>query len=248
LRSTHYEGFIMHDIDRTQMEYNSAFGNPGGRSYEFGEQEGEAFETFETSETFGETLLSEAEEMELANELLRVNNEAELEQFLGNVFKSVANVAGGIIRSPIGKAVGGVLKGVAKKALPLAGGALGGFIGGPLGATIGSGLANAASTALGLEAEMLEQEDREFEGAKQFVRVAADTIHRAASAPASSDPHAVAQAAAVESVRRLAPGLLSGGAPGGTPGSMQGGAPARPGIPASGHWTRRGNKIVLHGV
>jgi hypothetical protein len=246
LRSTHYEGFIMHDIDRTQMEYNSAFGNPGGRSYEFGEQEssGEAFESFETSETFGETLLSEAEEMELANDLLRVNNEAELEQFLGNVFKSVANAAGGIIRSPIGKAVGGVLKGVAKKALPLAGGALGGFFGGPLGASIGSGLANAAGSALGLEAEALEQEDREFEGAKQFVRVAADTIHRAATAPASPDPHAAAQAAAIESVRRLAPGLLSGGAPQGTPG----GAPARPGIPASGHWTRRGNKIVLHGV
>ncbi|MBC8740943.1 hypothetical protein F6X40_30475 [Paraburkholderia sp. UCT31] len=232
----------MHDIDRTQMEFNPAFGNSGGRSYEFGEQEssGEAFETFETSETFGETILSEAQEMELASELLRVNNEAELEQFLGNVFKSVANVAGGIIRSPIGKAVGGVLKGVAKKALPLAGGALGGFFGGPLGASIGSGLASAAGNALGLEAEMLEQEDREFEGAKQFVRVAADTIHRAATAPASSDPHAAAQAAAIESVRRLAPGLLSGGSPGG--------APVRAGVPATGHWTRRGNKIVLHGV
>ncbi|WP_222946199.1 hypothetical protein [Paraburkholderia sp. UCT31] len=242
MRSTYYEGFIMHDIDRTQMEFNPAFGNSGGRSYEFGEQEssGEAFETFETSETFGETILSEAQEMELASELLRVNNEAELEQFLGNVFKSVANVAGGIIRSPIGKAVGGVLKGVAKKALPLAGGALGGFFGGPLGASIGSGLASAAGNALGLEAEMLEQEDREFEGAKQFVRVAADTIHRAATAPASSDPHAAAQAAAIESVRRLAPGLLSGGSPGG--------APVRAGVPATGHWTRRGNKIVLHGV
>jgi hypothetical protein len=59
-------------------------------------------------------------------------------------------------------------------------------------------------------------------------------------APPSADPHAAAQAAAIASVRRLAPGLLSGGAPGGTS--------AHTGVTATGQWTRRGNKIVLHGV
>ena len=29
----------MHDIDRTQMEYNPAFETSGSRPYEFGEQE-----------------------------------------------------------------------------------------------------------------------------------------------------------------------------------------------------------------
>jgi hypothetical protein len=140
-----------------------------------------------------------------------------------------------------------VLKGVAKKALPLAGGAIGGYFGGPLGAKIGSGLASAAGSALGLEAESFEQEDRELEGAKQFVRIAADTVNRAVSAPANADPRAVAQAAAVAAARKFAPGLISGGngtaltAPGA--GTQVAGRPRH-----SGRWMRRGTKIVLFGV
>lgn len=229
----------MHDIDRTQMEYCpelesfesfESFEN----GFEFGEQEWNG-ESFESQETYGETLLSEADEMELAGELLGVSNEAELEQFLGSIIKRVGQVAGKVIRSPIGRAVGGALKGVAKKALPLAGGAIGAYFGGPLGAKIGSGLASAAGSALGLEAETLEQEDREFEGARQFVRVAADTVRRAAAAPQGTDPRAVAQAAASAAVRRLAPGLVGGTAAGGTRAS-------------GGRWMRRGNRIVLYGV
>ena len=171
----------MHDIDRTQMEFESQ--PPDYESEEFESEEsgeyGEYGETEWSGETYGETFLSEAEEVQLASELLAVTNEAELEQFLGSFIKKVGRVAGKLIRSPIGRAVGGVLKGVAKKALPLAGGAIGGYFGGPLGAKIGSGVASAAGGALGLEARM-EQEDQEFEGAKQFVRLAADTVKRRA--------------------------------------------------------------------
>jgi hypothetical protein len=222
----------MHDIDRTQMEYSPELESFESEQFEFGDQEW-------SGETYSETLLSEADELELAGELLGVSNEAELEQFLGGLIKRVGRVAGQVIRSPIGQAVGGVLKGVAKKALPLAGGAIGGYFGGPLGAKIGSGLASAAGGALGLEAEALEQEDREFEGAKQFVRVAADTVKKAASAPAGADPRTVAQAAAVSAVKRLAPGLLGGGA-------LSAAGPA--GRSTMGRWMRRGNKIVLYGV
>ncbi|WP_354687883.1 hypothetical protein [Cupriavidus necator] len=235
----------MHDIDRTQMEYSpelesfesfESFEN----GFEFGEQEWSG-ESFESQETYGETLLSEADEMELAGELLGVSNEAELEQFLGSIIKRVGQVAGKVIRSPIGRAVGGALKGVAKKALPLAGGAIGAYFGGPLGAKIGSGLASAAGSALGLEAETLEQEDREFEGARQFVRVAADTVRRAAAAPQGTDPRAAAQAAASAAVRRLAPGLIAGA--GGGTGNGAAGMRA-----SGGRWMRRGNRIVLYGV
>ena len=144
------------------------------------------------------------------------------------------------MRSPIGQAVGGVLKSAAKKALPLAGGAIGGYFGGPLGAKIGSGLASAAGSALGLEAESMAQEDREFEGAKQFVRFAANTVKNAATSPIAANP------------RRGSPGR---GDHRGTP------VPARPrrpdagggGIAAAGRgqtgkWLRRGGKIVLYGV
>jgi len=124
----------MHDIDRTQLEYNQEM--PGFQSEQF--EYGEYGETEWSGETLGESILTEADEVQLASELLEVTNEAELDRFLGDFIKKVGRVAGQVIRSPIGQAVGGVLKGVAKKALALAGGAIGGYFGGPLGAKIGN--------------------------------------------------------------------------------------------------------------
>jgi hypothetical protein len=253
----------MHDIDRTTLE--------------FGQQEFEEEFEFGQGEWSGEAgpqgMFSETEEMELANELLSVSNEAELEQFLGNLLSKAASFAGKVIKSPVGQAIGGVLKGVAKKALPLAGGAIGGYFGGPLGAKIGSGLASAASNALGLEMEM--GEDREFEGAKQFVRLAADTVNRASQAR-GGDPRAIAQSAAVAAARQLAPGLLGKGAGAGASPSMlgqgqngmsgfgsmgkscasggmsgmggMGGQGQRGPRGHSGRWMRHGQKIVLYGA
>jgi hypothetical protein len=224
----------MHDIDRTQTEYGSELS--GFETGEFGfEGEGEGEGEWATEGS----VLSEADEYELAMELVGVASEEELDQFLGSLIKKVAKGAGKVLRSPIGQAIGGVLKGVAKKALPLAGGALGGMVGGPLGAKIGSGLASAAGSAIGLEGE-LAQEDEQFEGAKQFVRLAADTVNKAAKAPASADPRTVAQSAAVSAARQLAPGLLS------QPTGMSTGAGRGRG--QSGRWIRRGNKIVLYGA
>jgi hypothetical protein len=242
----------MHDIDRTQMEYSPELESFEGESLEFNEQEwsgegesygeyeGESYGEFE-GESYGETVLNEAEETELASELLEVTNEAELDRFIGKLLGRAARAVGSAVRSPLGQAVGGVLKGVAKKALPLAGGALGGAIGGPLGAKIGSGLASAAGSALGLEGESLEQEDREFEGAKQFVRLGVDTVKQAAATPPGADPRAAAQNAAIAAANKHAPGLL-GGAARPMPGVM-------PGFRGRmGRWMRRGNRIVLFGV
>ena len=222
----------MHDIDRTQLEVN-----PEAESFEYGE-----FEQFEYAGEMQE-VFSEAEQLELAAELLEVRDEQELDRFIGDLVRKAKNVVRKVASSPIGSA----LKGLAAKALPLAGTALGGLVGGPLGARIGSGLASAAGNALGLEAETLNQEDREFEGAKQFVRLAGAAIQSAASAPPSADPRAVAQGAVTQAAQALAPGLLQGG----------GGAlvPSRPrattslaGAGRSGRWIRRGNRIVLFGV
>lgn len=219
---THRKEPTMHDIDRTQLEYSN-------EQFEFGENEWSPEGTF-----------NESEELELASELLSVNSEAELDRFLGDLVSKATKAVGSFVRSPIGQAVGGVLKGVAKKALPMAGTAIGTYFGGPLGAKIGSGLANAASNALGLEAEM-SNEDREFEGAKQFVRIAAQTAAKAANAPPGADPRAVAQQAAMAAAMQHAPGLLAGGAPAVQQAGMAGGA-------RHGRWLRRGNKIVLYGV
>lgn len=236
----------MHDIDRTQMEYSPELSSFEGEYDEFAEQEWSGEDEGEGEgygETYGETVLNEADETELASELLEVTNEAELDQFLGKLLRRAARSVGSAVRSPIGQAVGGVLKGVAKKALPLAGGALGGAIGGPLGAKIGSGLATAAGSALGLEGETLEQEDREFEGAKTFVRLGADTVKQAAATPPGADPRAAAQNAAIAAASKHAPGLLGGAAGATRPGAM-----FAPGRGRGGRWLRRGTKIMLYGV
>jgi hypothetical protein len=214
----------MHDIDRTQLEYGSEL--PGFEAERFDYESPWAAESG--------AVLSEAEEYELASELLGVSSEEELDQFLGGLIKKVAQGAGKLFRGPVGQAVGGVLKGVAKKALPL-GGALDAL--GPLGAKIGSGVAAASGDAPPVEGEA---EGEQFEGATQFVRLAADTVKKAAAAPASADPRAVAKSAAVSAARQLAPGLLKNG--GG--GHMA----AAGGHRQSGRWERRGNNIVLYGV
>jgi hypothetical protein len=219
----------MHDIDQTQLEYESEGENFEYEQYEQSEWEGESGPVF-----------SEAEEMELAAELMEVRDEQELDRFLSDVIKGAGRALGRVVRSPLGQAVGGMLKGVAAKALPLAGTAVGTWLGGPLGAQIGSGLSTMAGNALGLEAETWSQEDREFEGAKQFVRLAADSVKNAAEVGPGVDPRAAAQAGLARAAQTLAPGLLQSSAPLAQPWRPHGGN--------SGRWRRRGSRIVLYGV
>jgi hypothetical protein len=224
---------IMANLNPDRFEYN-----PQMETYETGPFElGGETESGETE--WGETewaseaeVFSEAEVLELSGELLEITNEAELDRFLGDVIRKAGHALGKVVRSPIGQAVGGWLKGAAKSALPLAGGALGGFVGGPLGAKIGSGLASAAGSALGLEAEM-SGEDREFEGAKNFVKMTADAVKSAVAAPPSVSPAAAAQAAVNAAVAKHAPGLFGGAA----------GPLAKRG--RTGRWVRHGRNVII---
>ena len=217
----------MHDIDRTQV---------GGR---------EMMETYEFpggGATGG--VFNEQQEWELAAELLEVGNEQEFEQFLGDQIGKAGRAVGSFLSSPTGQAVGGVLKSAAGKLLPMAGSAIGGYFGGPTGAQIGGKLAQTAGSYFGL-GEM-ESEDREFEAATTFVRLAADTVKNAAAAPPGANPVAAAQNALSQAAQIHAPGLIGPpGAMGGIGGAI-GGGPMGQG--RSGRWIRRGNKIVLYGA
>lgn len=194
--------------------------------------EDEQFE-FDGAEVFGE-----AQQMELAMELLAVRDEAELDQFLGKLIKSAGRAIGKVVRSPVGRAIGGVLKGVAKTALPVAGGALGAYFGGPLGAKIGSGLASAAGKALGLELQELSVAEQEVEGARRFVQFAGDTVKGALAAPPSVDPRLAVRAAAAAGARQWIPGVIptAGAAPP---------ASAMAGQGRSGRWVRAGRNIIV---
>lgn len=152
-----------------------------------------------------EAPFSEQEELELAMELLSVSNEAELEQFLGNVFKKAWQ---GIKK--VAKPLGGALKGIAKAALPMVGGALGSFIPIPgVGTALGSALGGAISKALEVELnEMgeLAQEDREFEVARRVVRIAGTAAQLAGDGDGS--PGAV-RSALLQAVRTHAPHMAT---------------------------------------
>jgi hypothetical protein len=191
-----------------------------------------------------EGVFSEAEQMELASELLGVTSEAELDRFLGNLIKRAGQAVGSFVRSPTGQALGGILKGAAKQALPTIGSAIGGYFGGSTGAQIGSQAASAAGRLFGLELEGLSHEDQEFETARGYVRFAGEAVKNAALAPTSQAPRRAANAAAVTAAQTFAPGLLQ------APSVRPPAASTSSGLPMgyTGRWIRRGNKIVLYGI
>jgi hypothetical protein len=229
----------MHNIDRTQLETEWESGN-----YEFqGEQGGygEVYGEY-SPELYGEAEgpFNEAEEMEMAAELLSISNEDELDHFLGSLFKKVAGGIGKIAKNPIFQPLGGILKGIAKKALPLAGGALGSMIPIPgVGTALGAAAGNAVGNMFGLELEGMSAEDQEFEVARRFVRLAGDAAEVALNAPPSVPPQQVAQTAVASAAQKHAPGLVNA--------SPQGGAQPRP-LKHTGRWIRRGRSIIILGL
>ena len=207
--------------------------------------ETESFDS-ESSFAYGETeapgmggsVFNEADETELAAQLLDVRGEHELDRFLGDLVKRAGQAVGTFVRSPTGQALGGVLKDAARQALPIVGGAIGGYAGGERGAQFGSSVASAAGRYFGLELEGLSPEDREFEVAKGFVRLAGEAVKNAAAAPASSPPQAVAKSAVIQAAQRFAPGLLRSVGP-----SAAATPATRPAM--SGRWVRQGRNIVV---
>jgi uncharacterized protein (DUF697 family) len=204
----------------------------GSFETEFFEHEGGGFA--------GESELSEEEEVELALELLSVSNEAELDQFLGKLFKGAwkgIKKVGSVV-GKIAKPLGGVLRAVAKKALPMVGGALGSFIPIPgVGTAVGSALGGAISKALEAETGELNSEDRELEIARRFVRIAATAARQAASAPPDMDGETAATQAVAAAARRVLPSFQfnAAGARAGAGGQQ-------------GRWIRRGSQVVLLGA
>ena len=87
----------MHDIDRTQLEF-------------------EAYtDEFEAPQPYGfqreSAVFDDADEMELAAELLAVGDEGELDQFLGKLISKAGNAIGKAVKGPVGRKLGGFLKG-----------------------------------------------------------------------------------------------------------------------------------------
>ena len=250
----------MHDIDRTQTEFLTQHDS---LEFETDQFEADQFEMdqlesgdveFDQELDTGEfeSPITEAQEMELATELLSISNDAELDQFLGKLLKGawrgLRKVGSAIGR--VARPMGGLLKGVAKKLLPVAAGAAGTFFGGPAGGALGAKLGSLASKALEMEMDGLEMEDQEFETARRFVRIAATAAKNAAAANPAIDPQTLAKQAVIAAVKRHVPNLISTSRqpiahrPIGTAAASSAiGVTGR-----AGRWIRRGRKIILLGV
>ncbi|HWO58726.1 MAG TPA: hypothetical protein VNO31_01625 [Umezawaea sp.] len=209
----------MHDIDRALFET---------------EQETDLTEVDEFE--FDELPDQEAddEESELANQLLDVSSEAELDQFLGKLIGRAAKGVRNFARSSAGRAVGGVLKSAARQALPHVGQFLGNAVAGGAGGAFGrrAGQWLGGRFELGVDTEGLSPEDAEYEVNKAFVRFAVDAAKRAAR-NTGGDPAATARAAAQAAARKHLPGLVQDGTR--PQGKRQ----------QEGRWIRKGNRIVL---
>lgn len=213
-----------HDMDRTQVGFAQGEGD-----YE---------------QPYGGAVLNEEENENLAAGLMEVNSEEELDNFLGDIISGVANTVGKFISSPTGQALGSGLKDVAKQLLPVAGTALGTYIGGPVGAQIGGTLGSAAGGMLEAESE-----ERDWEAAHQFVKLAAEATKNAAEMP-QGDPHATAQKAIVEAAKVHAPHLvplLTNGHEQGHYGHHRCHHCARR-RHQHGRWFRHGDRVILVGV
>ena len=248
----------MHDIDHTKSEYEPELDeldeldelendemefSDEYDSGELDEMETDAGEYYSGELDETGSPFSEVEEAELAQELLGLSSEGEMDQFIGKLFKKAWRGAQGLTRKlGVAAPLGGILKGVAKKLLPVAAGAAGTFFGGPAGAAIGSKIGSVVGNALEAEFEG-SPEDREFEAAKTFVRVAGTAAQQAANASPSTPPVAAAKNAVISAsrdtvkrLRRRRNGASNYG--GGYHGSGR----------RTGRWVRRGNRIILFGV
>lgn len=145
----------------------------------------------------------EADELESAAELLSLNSEEELDNFLGGLIRKAARAVNKGVRAATGNNLGGLLKGIVRQTLPMVATAVGGPVGGLV--------AKQGLSAFGLELEGLSQEDQELEVARRYVRFANDAARSLFRQPAGANPRAQVRTALRLAARRHAPGLLYGG-------------------------------------
>jgi hypothetical protein len=196
------------------------------------------FEMFEDGE-----LPQEQEELELALELLSVQNDRELEQFLGDLVRSVGKglkAVGSFAMKNVIPVLGPALKQVAKAALPIAGGALGSLIPVPgVGTALGSALGSVVANALETETAGLAPGEADLERARRFIAIARTAIRDAAQALGSGPPGVIARTALTNAVMQHVPTLAI------RPQASSAIPSAVSPLAQSGTWQRHGDHIVV---
>jgi hypothetical protein len=123
----------------------------------------------------------EAQNSELAAQLLDVVNEAELEEFLRKLVKKTLNKVGRPLSAAAGAGLVSELRRTAERTLPALHIAVG-----DQGLPSAAAATQAASRTFGMELEGMSPEDRDFEIAREFVRFAQSEAARVTEAAARS--------------------------------------------------------------
>jgi hypothetical protein len=246
-----------YEAEDTGTRYEFAPGQGEAESYEGEHDEAEGYDAesgaYEAEGDFeqetlvgdGEAVFDEVEEMEQAAALLEVQDEGELDQFLGTLVKKVGGKLGAMVPRNLQKALAANLRRVAKIALPKVGAALGNMVVPGLGGVVGAGVASNAGKMFGLELEGMSYEDQEFEVAKRVVNLGVEATKVATQTAATAPAPIVAKNAVLHAAQAHAPGLAS---------AARSPRPARPvagwagGRGRTGRWYRRGRRIVIVGV
>jgi hypothetical protein len=210
----------MHDLDRTHRETDF-------EDYEYDEF---SFEEELPGGTYNRPF-SEAELDELALELLSVQSEHELDQFLGDLFKRATRALGNFAKTSAGKALGGILRNAAKTALPILGGAI----------LPGAGAAAGQAIGDALELEGVPAENRDIEAAKKLIEVGRAAAQEVASLPPTATPKDAA--VAVDSAMQQQ-GVTPPANDSQTGGSVANGDTST----ATGRWYKQGSRIIVVGL
>lgn len=214
----------MHDLDRQQLEYEDESAYESGHG-ELGAE------------------LSEAQELELASEVLELNSEDELEQFLGDLWNRARSAVSTAYNSPAVQAALPTIKAVGAKVLPIVAGKAGDWVRPGWGDAAKAATEGLVDQWLKEELEGMSAEDRELALARRYIRFAHDALLRAARTPERVPSRVAGQVAVGDSARTNMPGLVPFvaqiAAGGQTP-------PQRSDSePTAGRWIRRGSTIEI---
>ena len=245
----------MHDLDRALKELEPALESASYGSDQEYETDGEAEYEYdgetERESRDDEAMFDELEEMEEAAALLEVQDEGELEHFLGSLIGKVKKKLGVSLPFNLQQALGGALKRVAQSALPKVGAALGNLVVPGVGGVVGANLVSNAGRMFGLELEGLSYEDQQFEVARRVVNLGAEATKTAAAAAQGANGAPASQTAKdaiLQAAQTHAPGLVSAGPGRWTSPRVPGPGGAYGGQQRTGRWVRRGRRIILFGV
>jgi hypothetical protein len=149
------------------------------------------------------------QEIELAAELLAVNDEQQLDEVLARLLRKAKGAFKGILQTAPGQQLKSLLGDTWKKAVPIGARAVGGFFGGARGGDLAANLATQAGPLFGVELEGLSPEDQELVVARRFVKLAGEAARQLPRGPrAAANPRRAAAFAMSRAARRHAPGLL----------------------------------------